>query len=62
MFSTCANPDCRVAFNYGRGRFFRFQKNAAAGETPNTHCVQHFWLCGQCCRMLTLEYQQEPGC
>ena len=61
MFSTCANPDCRVAFHYGQGRYFRFHKNAAAGEAPNTHSVQHFWLCGDCCREFTLEYRDGAG-
>ena len=62
MFSTCANPDCGVAFDYGRGRFFRFHKSHAAGESaPNTHSVQHFWLCGHCCQEFTLEYQDGVG-
>ena len=62
MFSRCANPDCGVPFDYGRGRFFRFHKSHAAGESaPNTHSVQHFWLCGHCCQELTLEYQDAVG-
>jgi len=45
----------------GQGRFFRFDKNASAGETPNMHSVQHFWLCEQCCQELTLECQDGVG-
>ena len=57
-----AGTNCRMAFDYrGQGQFFRFHKNASVGETPNTHSVQHFWLCGQCCRALTLEYQDGVG-
>ena len=62
MFSTCANPDCGVPFECGRGRFFRFHKSHAAGESaPNTHSVQHFWLCDPCCQKFTLEYQDGIG-
>ena len=28
---------------------------------PNTHSVQHFWLCGVCCDVYTLEYQDVRG-
>lgn len=62
MITACANPDCKAAFDYrGQGRFFRFHKDAVAGETPNTHCIQHFWLCGECCQTFTLEYQDGAG-
>jgi hypothetical protein len=62
MFSACANPDCRVPFDYRQGRLFRFHKNHRAGEEPpNTHCVQHFWLCGECCGEHTLEYRDGRG-
>jgi len=62
MFSMCANPDCEMHFDYEQGRFFRFHKSHAPGEqAPNTHSVQHFWLCGQCCREFTLEYRDGSG-
>lgn len=61
MFSACANPDCKIAFNCGRGKFFRFHKNHGAGKKANTHSVQHFWLCDRCCQEFTLEYQHEAG-
>jgi hypothetical protein len=62
MFSMCANPDCEMLFSYGQGRFFRFHKSNAIGEkAPNTHSVQHFWLCGHCCREFTLEYLDGAG-
>lgn len=61
VFSRCANPDCSVIFDYGHGRFFRFHKNVAPGEIKNTHSVQHFWLCGQCCPKFTLEYRAGIG-
>ena len=62
MFSLCANPDCQAPFDYQQGRFFRFHKDHPAGERPpNTHSVQHFWLCGTCCGTYTLEYKDECG-
>jgi len=62
MFSQCANPDCGVEFDYREGRLFRFHKNHAPGEPPpNTHSVQHFWLCGECSSRFTLEYREDTG-
>jgi hypothetical protein len=62
MFAFCANPDCAAAFNYHEGRFFRFHKSYPAGENPpNTHAVQHFWLCANCAGPYTLEYSETRG-
>jgi hypothetical protein len=62
MFSRCANPDCQAPFDCECGRLFRFHKNYPAAEAPpNTHAVQHFWLCGVCVETYTLEYQSERG-
>ena len=62
MFSRCANPECGVAFDYHEGQLFRFHKNHAPGEPPpNTHSVQHFWLCGACSLRYTLEYREDQG-
>lgn len=56
MFSACANPQCCKPFAYGDGELYRFRKNHTTEfEVLNTHCVQHFWLCGDCCKRLTLE-------
>jgi len=62
MFSACANPECLLPFDYQQGRFFRFHKSSVQdGEAPNTHSVQHFWLCQQCSQEFTLEYRNEAG-
>ena len=62
MFSRCANPDCGVSFDYRQGQLFRFHKSHAPHEPPpNTHSVQHFWLCAACCWQYTLEYREECG-
>ena len=62
MFSACANPDCKINFDHREGRFFRFRKEHLAGdELPNTHCVQHLWLCGRCAEKFTLAYEEARG-
>jgi hypothetical protein len=62
MFSKCANPECSFLFDYRRGQFFRFHKYHADGEEPpNTHSVQHFWLCAECSQEFTLEYSERNG-
>lgn len=62
MIAECANPACRVAFDYHNGRYFRFHKIQHAGEQrPNTHCVQHFWLCQTCSTEYTLEHHADRG-
>jgi hypothetical protein len=62
MLSVCANPDCGILFDYREGRFFRFHKDHALGENPpNTHCVQHYWLCGKCSELYTLGYVKNRG-
>jgi len=62
MFSTCANPDCKKEFDYREGRLFRFHKAHPAGEAPpNTHSVQHFWLCQDCLTEYTLDYHTDLG-
>jgi len=62
MLSTCANPECSMEFDYREGKLFRFHKNHAPGEPrPNTHCVQHFWLCGRCAATYTLDYCETTG-
>jgi len=62
MISTCANPACRVPFDYHQGELFRFHKAHRPDEQPpNTHSVQHFWLCGKCSTEFTLIYSQDRG-
>jgi hypothetical protein len=62
MISKCANPDCGRSFDYWQGRFFRFRKNHPEGSTPtNSHLVEHFWLCGCCFGIYTLECRRKVG-
>ena len=34
MSFECSNPDCTKAFDYRRGRLFRFHNNRPDAETP----------------------------
>ena len=62
MISECANPSCRIEFEYGRGQFFRFRKAPKEdGRPANIHSVQHFWLCHQCANSYRLDYEQNKG-
>lgn len=62
MLSRCANPDCGVSFDHGHGRFFRFRQNSPQLATPpNSHSVQHHWLCDSCSRTYTLDYRAAIG-
>ena len=62
MIDKCANPECSVPFDQLEGRFFRFRYSCAPNEPPpNTHSVQHFWLCSRCSQTYTLHKQEEHG-
>lgn len=55
MFTSCANPDCRVTYTEG-GKFFRFRLDPGPKQVAvNAHSVQHFWLCRACSKLYTLE-------
>jgi len=45
---TCANPDCRKAFDYRQGQLVRFRIAELNGSSEDQHPVKHFWLCGDC--------------
>lgn len=62
MSFECANPSCRVEFDYGQGQFFRFRKAPRMdGQPANTHSIQHYWLCRECARNYRLEYHRDRG-
>ena len=62
MLPRCANPDCGNAFYHGQGRFFRFRQNSPqAAALPNSHSVQHHWLCDSCSKTYTLDYRAAIG-
>jgi hypothetical protein len=57
MIPKCANPACASTFDYRYGRVFRFLKRTTDGDGP----VQHFWLCEECSRSYSLEYDEQRG-
>jgi hypothetical protein len=62
MITKCANPACSSSFDHRDGRLFRFPKNPVGDGLPaNTHSVQHFWLCGNCLQLYSLEYHEGRG-
>jgi hypothetical protein len=62
MYLKCAHPECSADFDYGQGRFFRFQQIPRHGAPPsNSHGVKHFWLCTRCCETFTIDYQTGVG-
>lgn len=62
MIWKCANPECSVAFIHRQGRLFRFPKRPVEDSRPaNTHAVQHFWLCADCCGRNSLDYDKCLG-
>src|ERR1035441_8133656 len=62
MFARCSNPDCGVPFNYREGRLIRYCKPPSDGQFPaDHHCVEHFWLCGNCSEFYVFEYERGAG-
>lgn len=62
MISTCSNPCCSATFIHRQGRLFRLPKRPMEdGRPANTHSVQHFWLCADCCETYSLEYDESLG-
>ena len=62
MIFECANPDCSATFDHRNGILLRFPKRASGGQnSPNTHAVQHFWLCAACSQTFVLEYHDDQG-
>jgi hypothetical protein len=72
MLSKCANPACVTTFQYlRRGRLFKFELESLERESPTlvgsnspghkkpVRRVEHFWLCGECARHMTLALECE---
>jgi hypothetical protein len=72
MLSKCANPACATTFQYLRGgRLFKFELELFERESPSlvgsnspgdkkpARRVEHFWLCGDCARYVTLSLERE---
>ncbi len=60
MLANCTNPECSAPLVHGTGRFFRFPSRGKRSP-QNPHGVEHFWLCGKCAEIYTLQYSQDRG-
>ena len=64
MVSKCANPDCDKQLHYLReGRVYLFETIAAVakGSKPAVSKNEHFWLCGDCARVMYLQSDGNNG-
>jgi len=71
MLHKCANPSCSTQFRRLReGKLFQveteyFPQAFARESTPRkvraSRHVEHYWLCDECCRYLTLAFDRERG-
>jgi len=51
MVSHCANPDCSRELRYLRdGKIYQFVLSPKTGSKR----LEHFWLCGDCFKNMTL--------
>lgn len=65
----CANPACRVTFDWRKGgKFLRFRETreqtsatSEKGPPAGIHGVRHFWLCERCSHLFTLAYEEHIG-
>ena len=64
MVSKCVNPYCNQPFRYlGRGKLFvtEFPPALVAGTALHTRNREHFWLCEECARIMTVAVRREHG-
>jgi hypothetical protein len=56
MVDYCANPECKKPLHYLReGAVFIFDVPEAESREPNSHRLEHYWLCGNCSAVHRLE-------
>ncbi len=68
MLSKCANPACSTRFQYLRdGKLYQIDVDPTAQSAihlvgkKSARKVEHFWLCGNCSKHMTLAYQRGKG-
>lgn len=71
MIDKCANPECSRPFLYFReGKLFSLELDEVGRERcvdgisafgSQRYKTEFFWLCGDCCRHLTLHCQRSNG-
>jgi hypothetical protein len=71
MLHKCANPTCSIPFRHLReGKLFLAETEYFSGTRAAVHAsrrfrpsrhVEHYWLCNDCSRQLTLAFDPERG-
>jgi hypothetical protein len=62
MFHECANPDCKVPFDYRAGRLIPVRNTSRSGEpVSGHHGVKHLWLCASCSEAYRFEWEWGAG-
>ena len=61
MLAKCVNPGCSKPLRYLRdGRIFHIDRSAPfADGGKQSHNIEHFWLCGDCCQSMTVLFENE---
>ncbi len=64
MLSKCANPACLSPFLYlHEGTIFNIEVEGepavnSDGSITRARRLEHYWLCGECARSMTVVYEQ----
>lgn len=63
MLAKCVNPACSRPLHYLRdGRIYHVERGESPGDgARQSHNVEHFWLCGSCCRSMTVLFDPKQG-
>jgi hypothetical protein len=64
MVEKCLNPMCSAKFRSLRdGKVFVKEIDAcfSHGSTAHSHQLSYFWLCGSCCRTMTITTEKGKG-
>lgn len=63
MLAKCVNPACSKPLHYLRdGTIFHIDRATPVAETAKqSHNVEHFWLCGDCCQQMTVLFDPRAG-
>ena len=64
MLGKCINPYCHRPFRYfGQGKLFvtEYPPTLESGLSLHTRTREHFWLCEECSRTMTVAIRREHG-
>jgi hypothetical protein len=64
MVAKCVNPYCNRPFRYlGQGKLFvtEYPPTLASGINLRGRTREHFWLCDECARIMTIAVRREHG-